>query len=464
MKQYKNIQFAFVIMFGCYGTLYTLLFSFFKLNLIQSQELIGKLCAIHNYIYYGKYLPQLYIIIRKKDASSIIPCLMVADIFYSIARTTYGILLDNSNIYIPSGIGIIVSFTFLFTYFIYGFGGKSKEDTSIKGNDGNGNKNKNLNVVDDIRFLELEGQDMDKDMEMMEIKTNTKIFIGNENKLDTYLNQPVKFEGNGDDDEITSKFMEIPDDKTGIAIAHNYPLRPHLQSNLNLTSQLMLSEIMDNSMQWMANVGRSRSNSLMIDPAEEKSSNDISTTLNENITIMNDMSEHVTLANTNNISTNVKVNVIKECINCNNKIFIQTARFCWHCGYSVVPSQLLNIDNMIHNTTGIEMYQQSPAARSNSNASRSSIITNANSNIINLFNSNSDNVNVPEIGNLESFTTLSNVIIPINIDDNESINNSNSNSSSNSNNVITNNNPIGLQTTVIHEEEQLLPSPDRKFI
>lgn len=331
MGQYKNLHYAFVILVSGYSLFYTITFSYFKIEMLQAKIIIGNMCAIHNYLYYIKYTPQLYIIIRKKDASSIIPCLAIADMLNSFAWTAYGVVLKNNNIVYPSLVGIAYSIMFATTYCLYGKNKGVEHDMLQMGDKGEYGidmpiSSSVINVStthtythphphSDNSANESKGTGglADMDMEM--------------NTLDSYLNQEVVF---SDHDQTHSLFMESP--------------------KKDISSNSSSFNVIDNGMEYLANFGRSRSNSLLIDPIAEYDKTEIDTAMNENITNMSDLminSNLIALTNTvANTVANVSLTLEQQCTNCNKIIYIETARFCWNCGYSVVPSQTQSTHEM----------------------------------------------------------------------------------------------------------------------
>ena len=85
----------------------------------ETMEYLGYICAIHNYLYYIRYLPQLYIIFRKKDVSGVMPRLLAADTMNSLFWMAYGMILKNTNIIYPSAVGVIVESIFIIMFCLF---------------------------------------------------------------------------------------------------------------------------------------------------------------------------------------------------------------------------------------------------------------------------------------------------------------------------------------------------------
>ena len=129
LKRLENFELSCVFMPISWITVYTVLYLHHPLSPYRTTDFIGLLCTIHYYVYYARYLPHMYLMIRARDGTSISVNLLVADILCSLSWLWYGVVLEDNNLIYPNAAGLVYGAIYVLIYLAWG---KSKQaDDSV---------------------------------------------------------------------------------------------------------------------------------------------------------------------------------------------------------------------------------------------------------------------------------------------------------------------------------------------
>ena len=278
MKQYRSVQIAFVSMIFIWASIYSTAFTFYGIDGDKLEEFVGLLCGIHGYIYNLKYTPQLYIIWRKKDVSSIMPMLMIMDLLSSLAWAAYGYQLQNTNIMYPNIVGTGYGIVFVIFYLLY----KS-----------------NLPVLDN------------KDI------ATIPMVIQTDNNMNNDI-QPATKDGFSPVFPLSSNTGDSTD-------KDDVDIQNYIQPTTNDDASPLFSPLtwVDDAMINLVNIGRSRANTMLIDVQQEQEVILLDASLADTVDLVADTVAQDPIG----ISSDL-------CPQC-SQYLVYNSTYCWSCGTGV---------------------------------------------------------------------------------------------------------------------------------
>lgn len=295
MKQYRRVQFAFVTMIFVWSTIYATAFTFYGLSDDKLEEFVGLLCGIHGYIYNLKYTPQLYIIWRRKDVSSIMPMLMIMDFLSSVAWAAYGLQLGNVNILYPNIVGIGYGIAYIFFYILY---------------------RKNLPVLDNADAASIPMIVQDKKDDNLWNGTNTQYTQpATTDPTDGFT--PLAAPSSTSTGDSTDKDNDDKDDDPRSSL--------HSTADKDASSPSPFDPLgwVDDAMISLVNIGRSRANTMLIDVQQEQDVALLDASIIDTVDLVADTIAQDPIG----ISSDL-------CPYC-SQYLVYNSSYCWSCGNGV---------------------------------------------------------------------------------------------------------------------------------
>lgn len=343
LRQMKIVQFVFVAII----LLWILVFAIMSNGFQFEEELFGKMAGYHSNGYYLIRTPHLYIIARSRDATTIILPNLIADMIKCLCWLNYGLSLKNTAFIYPNAIG----FCYCTVYFIFFFLYRNRDHTSATPDaDGVHNvdemeKAKKVNAVEGAGMeMSLVGESADADAGLLKkegrSRTTSNQPLSAEDKegmaasggilgIDADLNlqggknMSIKTSTHGNtatDDSMSGSSSGYINPSSGggadglMPMPMESPTRLRSDSHSG-TNQLM--SLLDTSMEYLMNIGRSRANSLFIDPSGAASAQAVSLEkLVESIELRAAQAPQLTAI---------------VCTVCNSQV-VSNGKYCWCCG------------------------------------------------------------------------------------------------------------------------------------
>lgn len=308
LNQINNVT-RFLVFITCiWCALYTIAFCTYGLQSDEARGFIGTLCTIHNFLYYLKYLPELYIVIRKNDVSSINPRLLIVELINALIWVAYGIVLKNKYIVIPHTMGTLICVVKIVVYLFY---------RSIL-----------PETASEEKGIELSTQESTKDS-----------FNGDAETFQAGLQIPqegkIGVGGVGDTASIAVIEQEIDKrDSSGESIwIKNAKMKSMHIDGISRPQEERTSDALhwvDGVVEGLVNIGRSRTNTMLIDPDDEKQSTNVAAELRA------ELAQAVQVAANSHISMTAN-----SCSSC-GKSTVRDAWYCWYCGLNLYHSSADN--------------------------------------------------------------------------------------------------------------------------
>ncbi|CAE8646488.1 unnamed protein product [Polarella glacialis] len=95
-------------------------------------SVFSSICGFSSLLLYIKPSSRLWILVKRRDASTIFLPLVLAQLVQNLVWTTYGILVLNPGVYIPYGFGVLVCLVQLLLKCVFRRAGAAVEDAALK--------------------------------------------------------------------------------------------------------------------------------------------------------------------------------------------------------------------------------------------------------------------------------------------------------------------------------------------
>jgi len=260
------VQYAIVLIVVVWVTVFALIFNAYGLD----PSVLGQICSINSIGYNIVKTPHIYIIARSKNVSTIILPLLFMDSLAAAAWLMYGIGIKNNNFVYPNLVGLTYSFTYLTLYLLHrnnvpdlsAFGSEVAIDTEA-GKVGfvrNSSRSRAGSSFDPYRATSNSYASSDKDASAFGDRSRSGTI--DRSRSGTIDRSQHSRSGTAEDKDLEPQVDDV------MFPMQNMPINDPEEDG---STRVGFVAALDNVMETLVNIGRSRAYTILIDPvaAEE---------------------------------------------------------------------------------------------------------------------------------------------------------------------------------------------------
>lgn len=360
LRLMKRAQYIFVSILLAWVIIWIILITW----LGYDGDLIGTIAGYHSNGYYLVRTPHLYYIARTKNVGSVILLNVICDFSCCFCWFNYGLAIKNTAFIYPNGVGLVYTSLYLIFYFLYRNNkvhdplavtasaeaeDESKEAISEEGIELVDKTSNTLNNLElgshEVLSLKLPSSDeslqSDSDNGANDSNRSENVsrvaqayaprLVTRVRSLSQLLGKdsPKMVAGGGIVDVNKSRLdidLQMGQSTSTKAVSGDFTLASTSATGTQESPRILRDAVkaLDSSMEYLVNIGRSRANSLFIDPAAAES-----TLLQE--TLLYRAIDLPTLTSA-------------VCAECSQRL-VSSAKYCWGCG-TVVPRMARSYSNV----------------------------------------------------------------------------------------------------------------------